>query len=278
MASFQVEYVSSSSSSSFGCILRNRHHDHHHCRDTHFVRNHKYHHHVNDNNNIEKKGLKKLHFTTKREQNDSSLLVSPRHLKIRNDQNDDDDGSNSKAKSTPHSPISSDHHDDSPLGASSLVQIWESRLSKSNGKSSSPNTTSSPQGSDDYTTSSFQEWEYWENNNGDACGTPQNSASGLLDESERVRVADIIKRLPISEQCLSSEVGSPRAVEQGENKKFPCVRGRQAYHALLKRVARDRRVEIENIARRGSVSKFSHRARGRIQVNDKSVNFIFPLS
>ncbi|KAF7840266.1 Protein neuralized [Senna tora] len=239
MASSQVEFAASSSP--FGYHHRNR------CSNfNHFVR---------DNQINSKKNLRKLRFTPKREQQDDSS-----NWKILEDSN------YKKSNSTPHSPLSSDDSaKSSNLGASSLVQIWEKRLTRSN-----------------YSESSDDNQEYSESNKTGSSGESQSSSpqGQVGGERERVRVADIIKRLRATcggeevsseqEQCSSANAmgcGSPRIVEQTENRVFavnsPRFRGRQAFTNLLMQMERDRHGDLNNLADRGVVSKFPHK--GRIQ-------------
>uniref|UniRef100_A0A0R0I3Z8 RING-type domain-containing protein n=1 Tax=Glycine max TaxID=3847 RepID=A0A0R0I3Z8_SOYBN len=195
-------------------------------------------------------------------------------------------------------------------GASSLVQIWEKRLNQSS--VSKPNTprerigsTSSsinenanafspenvnafsgeeqcfdgPSGNEEsFTSSSFPDWE----------SSDQSLSPSRRSESDRVRVADIIKKLTSTSQnqCPtpsfaddnehegygSSVTGSPcreRECDQQhseQNRRVNCslrIRGRRAYIDLLAQMENDRLGELNNLVERGAVSKFPQR--GRIQ-------------
>ncbi|OIV91662.1 hypothetical protein TanjilG_26515 [Lupinus angustifolius] len=199
------------------------------------------------------------------------------------------------------------------LGASSLVQIWEKRLNKSNrskpntqistnasleelnrggseaGESSNSSDDREPPGSEE----PFPEWESYKISQSNQ-SSPQPSFYSLESaESDRVSVADIIKRLTSTKQgqspsysigeengnegwstcvtfspCIGRERSS--SPELPENKAFlpqitclPRIRGRQAFHDLLQHLVRDRYGELNNLAARGAVSKFTQR--GRIQ-------------
>ncbi|KAL0398067.1 UNVERIFIED_CONTAM: hypothetical protein Sradi_2150000 [Sesamum radiatum] len=113
----------------------------------------------------------------------------------------------------------------------------------------------------------------WESDRTAFSGPPSSrSRDSDAAESERLRVADIIKKL--TEERFN-DVGSdspPRvrtSFEQPEQRCFtplltsPRIRGRQAYNDLLMQMERDRRKELERLVGRKAVSKFSHR--GRIQ-------------
>lgn len=142
----------------------------------------------------------------------------------------------------------------------------------------------------------------WESDRTVLSGSP--SVQGGRDstdggESERVRVADVIRKLTSENQmqgCLvswkneqgssvSSSFASPHPCEPslprlrtvvsdqiGEQRgcfsspvvSSPRLRGRQAFNDLLMQLERDRHRELDRLVERRAVSKFSHR--GRIQV------------
>jgi len=137
--------------------------------------------------------------------------------------------------------------------------------------------------------SSFTDWD------SDKTGDQSRLCSGdqsrwNSSESDRVSVADIIKKLTATSQTQSpppssvdendhegygggSVASSPRkdfAPELSEHRAFPQVncstriRGRQAFNDLLMQLERDRHGELKNLAERGTVSKFAQK--GRIQV------------
>ncbi|CAL0334931.1 unnamed protein product [Lupinus luteus] len=205
----------------------------------------------------------------------------------------------------------------STLGASSLVQMWEMRLNKPNGsKSTTPNSTNAllkeqnrggseaEESSASSSTSSsdheppgneepFPDWEFEKIGMSNQCSPKSRFSSLESAESDRVSVADIIKRLTSTKQgqspshstgeendnegWSSSFTCSPSrerdcgsAPDPSENKVFlpqitclPRIRGRQAFHDLLMQLERDRYGELKNLAERVAVSKFAQR--GRIQ-------------
>ncbi|KAK4399578.1 hypothetical protein Sango_1433300 [Sesamum angolense] len=155
-------------------------------------------------------------------------------------------------------------------GVSSLVQKWrgfEAEAKCCSSRSSSANLYGLQDNDQD---DPFGGWE----SDRTAFSGPPSSRSRDSDaaESERLRVADIIKKL--TEERFN-DVGSdspPRvrtSFEQSEQRCFtpllssPRIRGRQAYNDLLMQMERDRRKELEGLVGRKAVSKFSHR--GRIQ-------------
>lgn len=192
-------------------------------------------------------------------------------------------------------------------GASSLVQIWEKRLNQSG--VSKPNTPRERIGS---TSSSINEnANAFSSENANALtgeeqcfdGPSGNEESLFPDwessdhslspsgrsERDRVRVADIIKKLTATnpnqsptpsfaddnehEGYGSSVTGSPcreRECDQQhseQNRRVNCslrIRGRRAYIDLLAQMENDRLGELNNLVERGAVSKFPQR--GRIQV------------
>ncbi|KAK9989526.1 hypothetical protein SO802_029765 [Lithocarpus litseifolius] len=194
------------------------------------------------------------------------------------------------------------------LGASSLVQIWEKRLTKSNSmklRSNSENSSvengfpvqeSSAEAGESAVEEKydaqpnydpFPDWESGRTSPND----PPSSSHGCNSEgeSEKVRIVDIIKKLtaatqmqsPRSSSCgddndheQSSMLGSPYRErdcsywDQFEYKVLPQVispriRGRQAFTDLLMQLERDRQREIDTLAERRAVSRFTQR--GRIQ-------------
>ncbi|KAM7524756.1 hypothetical protein LguiA_014658 [Lonicera macranthoides] len=99
--------------------------------------------------------------------------------------------------------------------------------------------------------------------------------SDALEEKEKVRVVDLIRKLTSvtksqqgcsedireGEQALSSNESLPRVGT--EVLCCPRIRGRQAFNNLLLQIERDRQRELEGLVERKPVSKFPHR--GRIQ-------------
>ncbi|XVE94319.1 hypothetical protein REPUB_Repub01dG0270900 [Reevesia pubescens] len=215
------------------------------------------------------------------------------------------------------------------LGASSLVQIWEARLNRSDSINSNQNQSHShSMGSNTGRTSSglssndsnatpveepsttgdpFDENFYNTTNNGDslidwesqsdrtAPGEPPSSSSSSSSssstcsrsfdagESERVRIADIIKRLKNGREDGDNHEHSNNVVtdsqsrehthssksDQAEQRCFsqvvhsPRLRGRQAFNDLLIQIERDKNRELDSLVERQAVSKFSQR--GRLQ-------------
>lgn len=211
------------------------------------------------------------------------------------------------------------------LGASSLVQIWEKRLNHSNSMNQSSNSSASRSDSglsrNENASSIVEEEEPsrgceagdsvpderfdtgpvnddsfadWQSEKTVSSGQPSPTLSRKSDagESERLRVADIIKRLMAAnkgQSTLSSSSGgggggggndndheqscSP-AREQDripafdqllEHRNFsPRIRGRQAFADLLMQMEKDRHGELNRLRERRAVSGFPQK--GRIQV------------
>eukprot|EP00257_Ricinus_communis_P021869 XP_015581443.1 putative uncharacterized protein DDB_G0271606 [Ricinus communis] len=211
----------------------------------------------------------------------------------------------SSAKENSHNSKPKNSSAASNRGASSLVQIWEARLSRpepkmdrsnsfKNNSISAPTTsrTSSTSSYNEIVSSSVEEPP----RNSDIIDSVTNEES-LADwdsaahssrssvnftcsdagESERVRIADIIKRFTSDsiDHEQGSSVGDPpsrrhscgsdqselRALSQIVNS--PKIRGRQAFNDLLYQMEQERLRELESLAERQSVSRFPQR--GRIQ-------------
>ncbi|CAA0823798.1 RING/U-box superfamily protein [Striga hermonthica] len=149
-------------------------------------------------------------------------------------------------------------------GVSSLVQKWRGfEAKRSSTNSNNNNIISRTTNVDNYAdpptpAPSLNEDSYgdWDSNYR-TCGSPSDS------ETERLRVADIIKKLTDNNEtgCESPRTSLPNQSEPIVNS--PRIRGRQAFNDLLVRMERDRHIEIQGIVARRPVSKFSHR--GRIQ-------------
>ncbi|GAV75054.1 zf-C3HC4_3 domain-containing protein, partial [Cephalotus follicularis] len=220
----------------------------------------------------------------------------------------------SSTKSEHNSPQKSP--DPTNLGASSLVQMWEARLNRSNsmnmnvnGGISGSRTSSSlsytenasfvdepSKGTFDNTDSADETYDTKTNNEDSlmdwesqsdrtSVSEPPPSIHGrnsddLESENERVRVADIIRKLTsASEDNNDQEMGngSPRerrpsssSSDQGGDQRglsqvvsLPRIRGRQAFAHLLLQMERDRHRELDSLVQRQAVSRFSQR--GRIQ-------------
>ncbi|XP_062095067.1 uncharacterized protein LOC133800966 isoform X2 [Humulus lupulus] len=205
------------------------------------------------------------------------------------------------------------------LGASSLVQIWEKRLnhSISENQSSSSTTSRSDSGSSCNENAAPVEEEVEEAPRGYEAGnsvfdTGQANEDSLVDwhcndktgwsgqysparsqnsdpgESERVRVADIIKRLTAANLGQTTTLSSSSVCGCGDNERgqlssptregertmvcehilehrvfSPRIRGRQAFTDLLMQMERERHGELNRLAERAAVSRFPQR--GRIQ-------------
>ncbi|XP_056163479.1 flocculation protein FLO11-like isoform X2 [Syzygium oleosum] len=114
---------------------------------------------------------------------------------------------------------------------------------------------------------------------------PPSSSSSIADsaalgggggggggQKQKVRVADIIRRLTISDNDhdTNGNSGSPSVSEYMEAQRgfvpvlsSPRIRGRQAFADLLMLMERDRLRELDSLSERRAVSQFSHK--GRIQ-------------
>ncbi|KAL7210933.1 hypothetical protein ACSBR2_013920 [Camellia fascicularis] len=129
----------------------------------------------------------------------------------------------------------------------------------------------------------------WESDRTAPSGPPSEDAGRGEGgaERERVRVADVIRRLTLKaenqiqgshdseHQSFGNEL-LPRLLtlsaldhHQQENRclspviNSPCIRGRQAFNDLLMQLERDRLRELDSLVERRAVSRFSHK--GRIQ-------------
>ncbi|GKV24523.1 hypothetical protein SLEP1_g34126 [Rubroshorea leprosula] len=186
--------------------------------------------------------------------------------------------------------------------ASSLVQIWEARLNRTgpgsipNGQNQCQTSRTSPGLS---SAENFSPVDEPPSRNSELCEhgdersesrTNNEDKDNLTDweshfdrialseapsfsngEKERVRVADIIKRLGnnVGDSSPTRERKHILNPEQTEQKGFsqvsssPRVRGRQALHELLVLMERERHKELDSLVERQLVSKFPQR--GRIQ-------------
>ncbi|KAF2286850.1 hypothetical protein GH714_033125 [Hevea brasiliensis] len=193
----------------------------------------------------------------------------------------------------------------SNLGASSLVQIWEARLSRPEPKmdrsnslkinqntATSASRTSSGSSFIEIVSSSVEEPQRQsdiidsavnEEPLADWDSTAQSSRSSVhfrgsdVGENERVRIADIIKRLTSesSDQEQGNSVGDlpsrrhSYGSDQAELKALshvinsPKIRGRQALNDLLFQMEQERQRELVSLSERQTVSRFPQR--GRIQ-------------
>jgi hypothetical protein len=208
--------------------------------------------------------------------------------------------------SPPRSDGSSESERASSLGASSLVQIWEKRLNQSNctkqnvpiaGRTNSDSSCNDTNACyvDDHGRVSEEEESSDESFIGceydktrvstDQNCLPKVKCNSDAVESEKSKVADIIKRLYVdNDQELSNSaanspyrerdcVSTPKQLTEhksfGQVTSHPRIRGRQAFNDLIMQFECDRHGELNNLAERGAVSKFTQR--GRIQVNFASL-------
>ncbi|XP_045823999.1 uncharacterized protein LOC123916563 [Trifolium pratense] len=203
--------------------------------------------------------------------------------------------------SPPRSDGSSDSEKASGLGASSLVRIWEKRLNNQSNctkqnvplagrtnSDSSCNDTNACSVEDhgrvseeeDSSDEPFTCWEYDKTKvSTDQNCLPKVKCNSDAVESEKSKVADIIKRLYVdNDQELSNGaasspfrerdcVSTPKQLMEhksfGKVRSHPRIRGRQAFNDLMTHFECDRHGELNNLAERGAVSKFTQR--GRIQ-------------
>ncbi|XP_027185632.1 uncharacterized protein LOC113783638 [Coffea eugenioides] len=116
----------------------------------------------------------------------------------------------------------------------------------------------------------------WESDQTGLSGPPSSRGRDSdATESERIRVADIIKKLSSNGEDHNDTISQhslPRvrtSLEKAEQRVFspvsssPRIRGRQAFTDLLMHLERDRHRELERLVDKKAVSRFSHR--GRIQ-------------
>ncbi|CAH2034628.1 unnamed protein product [Thlaspi arvense] len=188
-------------------------------------------------------------------------------------------------------------------GASSLVQIWEARLNRSNGGNSpSRNNQSTASSSRSDSGDSVQDSHFSESpsiaelvdepgiveaKNHDRTVEVESDSHGSVSdsgESKWGRVADLIRRLSNEEKLTAGDNGGgcgglairtpkPRvsscSSSVSEKSNFPVVkfspriRGRQAFTDLLIQIERDRHRELDSLLERNAVSRFTQR--GRLQ-------------
>ncbi|XP_010509688.1 PREDICTED: uncharacterized protein LOC104786063 [Camelina sativa] len=164
---------------------------------------------------------------------------------------------------------------DSPGGASSLVQIWEARLNRSNGRSTESNSSEAsvqeihiPDPPIDGESESENE-----SKSPDRTKEIESRTVGSVPdsgESKWGRVGEMIRRLS-NEQKLTPRdnvgaVDSPKTTEQRSCPVVTCsprIRGRQALSDLLVHMVRERHRELESLHGRNAVSRFPQR--GRLQ-------------
>ncbi|XP_010540619.1 PREDICTED: uncharacterized protein LOC104814327 [Tarenaya hassleriana] len=320
MASPQVEIVSAQN---FGCVLRDRnqradnvfeknlkalvkdhHHHHHHYQQQQRIRNRisaeSAISDLNTQNRIDS------WIENQQQQNRSNRLRPPEFYRPKKDGIFSDGSSQTTQKhfpkesanlppkeSIPRRERPENSKRNEPVGASSLVQIWEARLIRSNGgnppiqdqstassswRSSGANNVQETlclDGESEPDGESKNPDQTLEIESGSSCSV---SDSG---ESKWGRVSDIIKQLSNEQKQIAGGViglptiRTPRpclsscSSTLSEKTLFPVVacspriRGRQAFADLLMQLERDRHHELDSLRERNSVSKFPQR--GRLQ-------------
>lgn len=198
------------------------------------------------------------------------------------------------------------------LGASSLVQIWEKRLNQTSvSKPNTPMEKTSPNCGTSATCNNENVFvvveqrgsEIGECLEGQLLGNEEfdwesdktgDQSRWCSSESDRVSVADIIKKLTATSQtqsptpyfgdendnegcggnssvaCSPCKDSAPELSDQRAVPQVTCsprIRGRGAFNDLFMQLEKDRHGELKNLAERGTVSKFTQR--GRIQVKNK---------
>ncbi|CAH2059335.1 unnamed protein product [Thlaspi arvense] len=174
--------------------------------------------------------------------------------------------------------------DENPVGASSLVQIWEARLNRSNGGNSPIHgqLTESSLGAcvqeetqTHLSAPSIDGDSESENESKNPDLTVEIKSGGLnlvsdTGESEWGGVAEIIRRLKLTAGDNDGATDMPVVKTQMLVKSsFPVVtcsprlRGRQAFSDLLTRLERDRHRELQSLHERNAVTRFPQR--GRLQ-------------
>ncbi|KAJ0233091.1 hypothetical protein HA466_0285440 [Hirschfeldia incana] len=179
-------------------------------------------------------------------------------------------------------------------GASSLVQIWEARLTNRSSGGNSPchnqspvNSNRSGSGVSSVQDNCFPEYPPIDSGDSDSGVESEIVEAAISDAeiesrsqssvSDSCRVADLIRRLSNEAKLISggglSTIRTPRPCISSwssslENKSsFPMVtpriRGRQAFTDLLMQMERDRHRELDSLLERNAVSRFTQR--GRLQ-------------
>ncbi|EOA28690.1 hypothetical protein CARUB_v10024916mg [Capsella rubella] len=164
---------------------------------------------------------------------------------------------------------------DSLGGASSLVQIWEARLNRSNGRSTESSSSEASVQEIHLPDPPIDGESESENESNTPDRTVEIESRTLISvsdfsESKWGRVGEMIRRLS-NEQKLTARdnVGAIHTPATTEKRSFPVVtcspriRGRQALSDLLVHLERERHRELESLLGRNAVSRFSQR--GRLQ-------------
>lgn len=209
----------------------------------------------------------------KRKKNNKSRLGSPEKPRTRKVNNFSDSDKQLK-------------RNDNVGGASSLVQIWEARLNRSNGGNSpihgqSIEISSEASVQEIHILAPSIDGESESENESKSPDLTVEIESDTLNsvsdsgESKCGRVADIIQRLSNEQKLTASNNGGAADIPivktpTQEKSSFPVVtcspriRGRQAYSDLLVHLERERHRELELLLGRNAVSRFPQR--GRLQV------------
>ncbi|KAF5729247.1 hypothetical protein HS088_TW21G01408 [Tripterygium wilfordii] len=300
MASSQVEFASSAP---FGCVLRDHNRNERFGRESAtaaaaFEKNLKQLVHncisvypdssSNDENSCQNRNLRRINNKIEKTEENS---ISSRHARIldRWRQAREMVSDNIETRRTQESESTGAQN----LGASSLVQMWEARLHRSNStkkpcsgaKEQSRSYEILDSGDERLETrtnndESLMDWEsQCERTVQSEPPTLSQSRSSDAGESERVvRVADIIRRLADNndhEHHSISACNSPsRRLSSGSDQSelrgplmqivcSPKIRGRQAFNDLIVQMERDRKQELCSLGERQVVSRFAQR--GRIQ-------------
>ncbi|XP_010516661.1 PREDICTED: uncharacterized protein LOC104792249 [Camelina sativa] len=240
---------------SFGCVLRDRNQRH------------------SEDDFVFKKNLKALVKTAPPEisdegsQNRVNSLIGNKRKK-----------NNNCRLGSPEKPRSrkGNNFTDSPGGASSLVQIWEARLNRSNGRSTESTSSEAsvqeihiPDPPIDGDSESENESKSPGQTLEIESGTPNSTVSDS-GESKWGRVGEMVRRLSNEQKRTPRDnVGAVETPKTTEQRSFPVVtcspriRGRQALSDLLVHMVRERHRELESLLGRNAVSRFSQR--GRLQ-------------
>ncbi|CAD5314136.1 unnamed protein product [Arabidopsis thaliana] len=209
---------------------------------------------------------------------------------------------NNKNNRVLESPLESKRNDN--LVASSLVQIWEARLNRSNGgnsPSSSQSTASSSSRSDSGVSVQDSGLSESSSTDGDSeiadrTVEIESRSHGLVSdsgESKWGRVADLIRRLSNEDKKRTAGdngsgggggleiIRTPRPYctsSSSEKSNFPVVsfspkiRGRQAFTDFLMQMERDRHRELDSLLERNAVSRFTQRGRLQSMLRLRNLN------
>lgn len=262
MASSQVEIVSLQPT--FGCILRDRNRRQKD-NDVVFLKNLKARVKttppISDENSQNRVGS---WIGNKPRKKSKSRLGSPEKPRTR------------KANNFSGSPKHSKRDDNNLGGASSLVQIWEARLTRSTAGNSPIHGQSTECLQEIHLPAPSIDGESESENDSKTPDLTAEIRSGTLDSvsdsggSKWGRVAEMIRRLSNEQKLTANNNGGAVDMPTPEKSSFPVVtcsprlRGRQALSDFLTHLERDRHRELESLLKRNAVSSFTQR--GRLQV------------